>query len=133
MEIFIANLDKGIQEELLSKLFEAFGPVSKAAIAKDKVSGGSKGFGFVTMENTVEGESAITELNGRELAGKTLEVKKSIPKDRKYSQRVHERGNDYSNSEETEYKENISDKVIEEAEYSTKALEDGLVKISFKR
>jgi RNA recognition motif-containing protein len=64
----------------LQQAFEEFGGVSSVKIITDKFTGKSKGFAFVEMDNDGEAETAIEQLNGTELAGRALQVKKALPK-----------------------------------------------------
>ena len=74
MKIYVGNLSYEVDEEALRLAFENFGQVDSIAIIKDKDSGRSKGFGFIEMESKDEGQSAIDELNGKELNGKAINV-----------------------------------------------------------
>ena len=67
-------------EEDLKEVFEAFGQVESVSIIKDKYSGQSKGFGFVEMPAKAEAQSAINDLNGKELKGRTLNVNEARPR-----------------------------------------------------
>ncbi len=80
MNIYVGNLSYDVSEEDLRQAFEAFGQVSSAAIIKDKYSGRSKGFGFVEMPSEEEARSAIKQLNGKELKGRTLNVNEARPR-----------------------------------------------------
>jgi RNA recognition motif-containing protein len=80
MNIYVGNLSYDVSEENLRQAFEAFGQVSSATILKDKYSGQSKGFGFVEMPSTEEARSAINQLNGQELKGRTLNVNEARPR-----------------------------------------------------
>lgn len=64
MNIYVGNLDYKVDENDLKDIFEEYGSVEEAKVIKDKFSGRSKGFGFVTMNESAEGKKAITELNG---------------------------------------------------------------------
>ena len=80
MNIYIGNLSHEVTEEGLRLAFEPFGQVESATIIKDKHSGQSKGFGFVEMASKAEGQSAIDDLNGKELKGKVLNVNEARPR-----------------------------------------------------
>ncbi|WP_431217744.1 RNA recognition motif domain-containing protein [Puia sp. P3] len=67
-------------DEDLRNLFEQHGSVSSAKIVKDKVSGRSKGFGFVEMEDDAEAQQAITNLYDSEVMGRKIIVNESQPK-----------------------------------------------------
>ena len=74
MNIYVGNLAHEAGEEELRGAFTTYGAVSSAIIIKDKMSGASRGFGFVKMESETEGAAAIAGLNGKELQGRTLNV-----------------------------------------------------------
>lgn len=56
------------------EIFEEFGEVSSARIITDKMSGRSKGFGFVEMSDDEQAKKAIEELNGAEVNGRSIVV-----------------------------------------------------------
>lgn len=74
MEIYVGNLSYSTEESSLREMFEAYGQVAKVNIIKDKMTGQSKGFGFVSMEDWKAAKKAIDELNGKELNGRTMVV-----------------------------------------------------------
>lgn len=78
--IFVGNLSFGATEDALRSLFEAHGTVGRVNIVTDRDSGQPRGFGFVEMNNDVEGDKAIAALNGRDLDGRTLNVNEARPK-----------------------------------------------------
>lgn len=80
MNIFVANLNFQMKLENLQKLFEDYGEVISAKIIKDKQTGRSKGFGFIEMPNEEDALRAIEELNGTEIDGRPIVVKKANPK-----------------------------------------------------
>ena len=80
MNIYIGNLSHEVTEEDLRQAFEAFGQVASVSIIKDKFSGESRGFGFVEMPAKAEAQSAITDLNGKELKGQTLNINEARPR-----------------------------------------------------
>lgn len=81
MNIFVAKLNYDTIEDDLRAAFEQFGEVSSCSIAHDKMTGRSKGFGFVEMDNDEEAEKAIDALNETELDGRTIVVKKAEPRE----------------------------------------------------
>ena len=81
MNIFVAKLNYDTQEDDLRAAFEQFGEVSSCSIAHDKMTGRSKGFGFVEMDNDEEAENAINALNETDLDGRTIVVKKAEPRE----------------------------------------------------
>jgi RNA recognition motif-containing protein len=80
MNIYVGNLDYKIDENDLEGVFEEFGAVSSAKVITDKISGRSKGFGFITMEDQDEATSAIKELNGALLENREITVNEARPK-----------------------------------------------------
>ena len=80
MNIYVGSLSYEVTEEDLKEAFEAFGQVESVSIIKDKYSGQSKGFGFVEMPAKAEAQSAINDLNGKELKGRTLNVNEARPR-----------------------------------------------------
>lgn len=80
MNIFVGNLNYKQTNESLEQLFSPFGEVTSARIIIDKMSGRSKGFGFVEMPNDDEAQKAIDELNGATVQGRAIVVNKSEPK-----------------------------------------------------
>src|ERR1700760_2965395 len=80
MNIYVGNLSWQMTDEDLRNLFEQHGTVASAKIVKDKVSGRSKGFGFVEMEDDGEAQAAITSLYDTEVLGRKIIVNESQPK-----------------------------------------------------
>jgi RNA recognition motif-containing protein len=74
MNLYVGNLPYRITEDELRATFEEFGEVSSCTIIKDKVTGQSKGFGFLEMPEASAAEAAITNLNGRDLMGRKINV-----------------------------------------------------------
>ena len=80
MNLYIGNLPYRVTEEQLRQAFEQYGAVSSCTIIKDKMTGQSKGFGFLDMPDSAEAEAAITGLNGRDLMGRRLNVNEARPR-----------------------------------------------------
>jgi RNA recognition motif-containing protein len=74
MNIYVGNLHFDLNEDELKKVFEEYGEVSAVKIITDKVSGRSRGFGFVEMTNDDEAGQAIENLNGTEIKGRKVNV-----------------------------------------------------------
>ena len=81
MKLYIGNLSFDISDEELKKVFSEFGEVEEATIIKDKFSGRSKGFGFVTFKDEKSGEKAISEMNGKDFKGREVRVSEAKPMD----------------------------------------------------
>lgn len=78
--IFVGNLDFNTSEEELRQLFEPYGQVDRVSILTDRDTGRSRGFGFVEMSSSEDGEKAIAALNGSQVGGRTLNVNEARPK-----------------------------------------------------
>lgn len=79
-KLYIGNLSYQAKDEELNELFSAHGNVQEVFIMKDKFSGRSRGFAFVTMETPEAMNSAIESLNGKEFLGRDLVVNEAKPK-----------------------------------------------------
>ncbi len=80
MNIYISNLNSGIQSKNLTDLFSTFGNVSSAEIALDVFTGASRGFGYVEMEDDACAQTAIDALNNSEWESLTIAVQQAEPK-----------------------------------------------------
>ena len=81
MDIYVGNLPWSASEQEIADAFAEHGTVEKATIIVDRDSGRSKGFGFVTMNDNDEANSAIEALNGYELGGRGLKVNEARPRE----------------------------------------------------
>jgi RNA recognition motif-containing protein len=80
MNIYVGNLPYSVVEEDLREIFEEYGEVASVKIISDKLTGRSKGFGFVEMEDDQEAQKAIEELNNADLSGRNIKVNESRPR-----------------------------------------------------
>ena len=80
MNIYVGNLSHEVTEEDLKQAFEGFGQVESINIIKDRYSGESRGFGFLEMPAKGEAESAINDLNGKDLKGRALNISEARPR-----------------------------------------------------
>lgn len=80
MKILVRNLARTTTEAELSALFEPFGTIQSCSLVLDKETGESKGFGFVEMPKPGDAKAAIKSINGKEIAGNKLRVKKAESK-----------------------------------------------------
>ncbi len=80
MNLYVGNLSQEVTEEDLRQAFAAFGEVESANIIKDKFSGESRGFGFVTMPSGKEASAAIAGMNNQDLKGRTINVAEARPR-----------------------------------------------------
>ena len=80
MNIYVGNLPYNLSEDDLKAAFAQFGEVSSASIIMDKMSGQSKGFGFVEMPEKSEADEAIEALNESALNGRNIKVNEARPR-----------------------------------------------------
>ena len=83
MNIYVGNLSYGMSEDELRDAFGAFGDVSSVKILMDRETGRSRGFGFVEMPNKSEAETAIAQLNGKEVGGRALRINEARPREQR--------------------------------------------------
>ena len=84
MNIYIGNLSRQTTEDDLRQAFEAFGQVESVNIVKDRLSGESRGFGFVSMSAKDEAQKAVEEMTGKDFMGHTINVEEGRPKVNRY-------------------------------------------------
>ena len=83
MNIYVANLSFAVQDEDLREFFAPYGEVTSAKVIMDKVSGRSRGFGFVEMADDESARKAIAELDGATVEGRAIKVNEAKPKEDK--------------------------------------------------
>jgi len=81
-KLYIGNLSYGTTSESLRAGFEKVGPVSDAIVLTDKMTGRSRGFGFVTMEDA-DAEKAIPMFDGKDFEGRPIKVNEAQPREDK--------------------------------------------------
>ncbi|MBT3984494.1 MAG: RNA-binding protein [Bacteriovoracaceae bacterium] len=79
-KLYVGNLSFKISEQELQELFAPYGEVKSTKIIMDKMSGRSRGFGFVEMDSDDDAKEAIDKLDGKDSQGRALKV--NIAKDR---------------------------------------------------
>jgi RNA recognition motif-containing protein len=80
MNIYVGNLSYQLHEDELKQAFESFGEVASATIITDKMSGRSKGFGFVEMPSDEDAKSAIEEASWTGFSRGPLTVNEARPR-----------------------------------------------------
>lgn len=78
-KLYVGGLPYSTSEDALKEMFAQAGTVESAVIITDKMSGRSKGFGFVEMSSEDEAKKAIELWNGKELEGRTISVDEARP------------------------------------------------------
>jgi cold-inducible RNA-binding protein len=79
-KVFVGGIAFATTEEGLREFFAKSGTVLSANVVTDQMTGRSRGFGFVEMATAEEAQKAVTDLNGRELDGRRLNVDIAKPK-----------------------------------------------------
>ncbi len=80
MNIYVGNLPYNLTDDELRAAFSEFGEVSSVNIIMDRMSGQSKGFGFVEMPESTEADEAIKALNESALNGRNIKVNQARPR-----------------------------------------------------
>ena len=80
MKLYVGNLSFETTENDLQDLFEQHGAVNEVNLMMDRMTGKSRGFAFVTMNDGAQANAAMSALNGRELNGRTLTVNEARPR-----------------------------------------------------
>lgn len=83
MKLYVGNLPYSATEEQLKEKFSAFGEVTSVNIITDRLSGRSKGFGFVEMADDNQAKEAMNALANWELEGRTIKVNEARPKEKR--------------------------------------------------
>ncbi len=102
MNIYVGNLPYDFTEEDLRDMFDQFGEVASVKIVTDKVSGESKGFGFIEMEQKSEGKDAIQVLDQSAVRGRNVRVHAARPRNGRQQRNRNRRTGDGARSEGVE-------------------------------
>jgi len=81
VKLYVGNMSYDMTEDQLQTLFAEAGAVSAVELIKDRNTGRSKGFAFITMGSQAEAENAIKLINGREVGGRPLLVNTAKPRE----------------------------------------------------
>ena len=79
-KLYVGNLPYSVNDASLSDLFSEFGTIESATVITDRMSGRSKGFGFVEFSADEEAQKGIEAVNGKEIDGRALTVNEARPK-----------------------------------------------------
>lgn len=80
-KLYVSSLAWATTDDSLRNAFASAGSVASASVVMDKMSGRSRGFGFVEMTTDEEADNAISMLDGKELDGRTIHVAVARPKE----------------------------------------------------
>ena len=81
MNIYVSNLSFNVQDEDLREFFASYGEITSAKVIMDKVTGQSRGFGFVEMPDDAAAKKAIAELDNATVEGRNIRVNEARPKE----------------------------------------------------
>ena len=80
-KIYVGNLAFSVTDDELQQAFSSFGNVTSARVVIDKMSGRSKGFGFVEIEDDGAADEAVNKMNGQTIAGRAVRVSEAKPQE----------------------------------------------------
>lgn len=78
-KLYVGGLPYSTTDDALKEAFAQAGAVESATIIMDKMTGRSKGFGFVEMSSDEEAQAAIEMFNGKDFGGRNLTVNEARP------------------------------------------------------
>ncbi len=82
MKMYVGNLSYTVTEGQLKDMFAEFGKVESANLIMDRMSGQSKGFGYVEMLDNSEADKAMKALNNKDIDGRNLKVNQAKPQEK---------------------------------------------------
>jgi RNA recognition motif-containing protein len=82
-KLYVGNLPWSMTSDALKQLFSQFGEVVDAVVITDRMSGRSKGFGFVTFSQEADAEKAAAEMTGKDVEGRQLVVNVARPREQR--------------------------------------------------
>ncbi|OGZ33798.1 MAG: hypothetical protein A2Y98_02640 [Candidatus Portnoybacteria bacterium RBG_19FT_COMBO_36_7] len=91
-KLYVGGLPYSTTEDSLKEAFAQAGTVETATVIIDKMSGRSKGFGFVEMASEEEAQKAIELFDGKEFEGRTIKVNEARPMEARPPRRDFNRG-----------------------------------------
>jgi RNA recognition motif-containing protein len=80
-KLYVGNLSYDVTSSDLEQMFAQHGSVQSAEVIQDRMTGRSKGFGFVEMASDDEAQAAISAMNGQEHTGRALTVNEAKPRE----------------------------------------------------
>ncbi|PIS15507.1 RNA-binding protein [Candidatus Roizmanbacteria bacterium CG09_land_8_20_14_0_10_41_9] len=80
-KLYVGNLPWSMSNDSLKELFAAYGEVVEAVVITDRMSGRSKGFGFVTFADEASAEKAVAEMHEKAVDGRNIIVNVARPRE----------------------------------------------------
>lgn len=90
-KLYVGNLPWSMNNDSLKELFASYGEITEVIIITDRMSGRSKGFGFVTFANEADAEKAVAEMHEKEIEGRKIVVNVARPREDRGSFRRDDR------------------------------------------
>jgi RNA recognition motif-containing protein len=81
-KLFVGGLSWGTDDDALRTAFERFGAIDDAKVISDRETGRSRGFGFVTFSSDADAMNAMSEMDGKQLDGRTIKVNEAQERQR---------------------------------------------------
>lgn len=80
-KLFVGSLPWGVDNQKLQDLFSQFGNVASAQVVMDRMTGRSRGFGFVEFEDDAAADEAVNKMNGADVDGRKIVVNEARPRE----------------------------------------------------
>ncbi|MGB4966487.1 MAG: RNA-binding protein [Microgenomates group bacterium] len=92
-KLYVGNLPWSMTGDTLRDMFASYGEITDAVVISDRMSGRSKGFGFVTFANEADAQKAAAEMNDKDVEGRKLVVNTAKPREDRPDRRDFNRDN----------------------------------------
>ena len=80
-KLYVGNLAFGVTDDELMQAFTSFGNILSARVVMDRMTGRSKGFGFVEIEDDGQADEAVNKMNGQTIGGRPVRVSEAKPQE----------------------------------------------------
>lgn len=80
-KLYVGNLAFSVTDDELMQAFTSFGNIMSARVVMDRMTGRSKGFGFVELEDDSQADEAVNKMNGQTIAGRPVRVSEAKPQE----------------------------------------------------
>ena len=80
-KLYVGNLAFSVTDDELMQAFTTFGTIASARVVMDRMTGRSKGFGFVEIEDDAMADEAVNKMNGQTIGGRPVRVSEAKPQE----------------------------------------------------
>ncbi len=80
-KLYVGNLAFSVTDDELAQAFSSFGNIASARVVMDRMTGRSKGFGFVEVEDDAMADEAVEKMNGQTIGGRPVRVSEAKPQE----------------------------------------------------